>query len=93
MKRYSRSIFLFVVILLAACSTSTSVVPTAGSNKNDNTVQIAVVVPIVHGNLDITAEDVMIGINRIAQEFGGTIYGRKETVDFGEKLEFKRRVF
>ena len=89
MKRYSQSIFLFVVILLAACSTSTSVVPTAGSNKNDNTVQIAVVVPIVHGNLDITAEDVMIGINRIAQEFGGTIYGRKETVDFGDKLEFR----
>lgn len=30
----------------------------------------------------------MIGINRIAQDFKGTIHGRKETVSFGDQLDF-----
>ena len=88
MNKYSRLIFVLIVAALVSCSTTTGDTQTVASNHNGNAVQIAVIVPIIDGR-DFTAEDVMIGINRIAQEFGGTIYGRKETVDFGDKLEFR----
>ncbi len=83
-------IFLFITFVLVSCSTSSTVDnPAADSRPSGDAIQIAVILPIVPEGPDFTADDVMIGINRIAQEFGGTIYGRKETVDFGDKLEFR----
>lgn len=89
MKTYLLPIFLFIAAVLVSCSTSTADNPAADSRSPGGAIQIAVILPIVHDGPDVTADDVMIGINRIAQEFGGTIYGRKETVDFGDKLEFR----
>ena len=33
-------------------------------------------------------EDILIGVSRTAQEFGGTIVGREETISFGGGVEF-----
>ncbi|MGC9312784.1 MAG: BMP family ABC transporter substrate-binding protein [Sediminispirochaetaceae bacterium] len=76
--------------LLASCA---STAPGAGPEsaapvENKGAPRIAVILPVAEHPEDPMASDVMIGINRLAQEFNGTIYGREGTIEFGHEAEF-----
>lgn len=80
-------------LMLTACATTSNLSSesprnAAGSEGKPGVTQIAVILPIDDNPNDIVAADVMIGINRLARDFDGTIHGREETVEFGEKVDF-----
>ena len=78
-----------MVSLLSACATPA---PGAGSEsaalEDSGIPRIAVILPIAEITEEPVSADVMIGINRLAREFNGTIYGREETVEFGDEVGF-----
>jgi len=55
---------------------------------NNGVPRIAVILPVAENHDNPMADDVMIGINRLAREFDGTIHGREETVEFGGEADF-----
>ncbi len=86
-----------IVGLLSACATAapdsgTTAAPDAGSEsaavEDGGIPRIAVILPIAEISEEPVSADVMIGINRLAQEFNGTIHGREETVEFGDEVDF-----
>jgi len=79
-----------LLVLLAACATKDS--KPADDTDPGDFPRIAVVLPTRQAEENTTAEDVMIGINRLARDFDGTIHGRNEVVEFGGRAEFHVRV-
>ena len=76
-----------LVVLVAACSTP----PTGGDvqPKPKGVPRIAVLLTADDLAESTFAKDILIGVSRTAQEFGGTILGREETIAFGEEVEFQ----
>ncbi|HAK46425.1 MAG TPA: hypothetical protein DCO79_10975 [Spirochaeta sp.] len=64
--------------------------PSPEAKSLQNSIRrIAVILPIKNYPDDPLAEDVMIGVNKLAREFNGTIHGIQEMVEFGSEVEFR----
>jgi basic membrane protein A len=85
---------LFVVLLILACTT-----PPAGSQLTDGggvaqtgaegVPRIAVLLTAEDLSGKPFGEEIMIGVSRTAQEFGGTIVGREKPISFGQEIDIR----
>lgn len=88
-------VFFFACASSDSSSTSTSTresqsaAPGIEAARKKNAVpRIAVILATAENPEEPMSANVMIGINRLAQEFNGTIHGREEVVDFGGEVDF-----